>query len=78
VERKQQVKDRTRAQAGMKAARYGEAEPSPHIERQSRNTTASLAALVHCVLCASVVGFWRRFHNHRRTEDTEVAQRNAD
>jgi hypothetical protein len=30
------------AEPGMRAARYGEAEPSPHSERQSRTTSGKL------------------------------------
>ena len=32
-----QVRDRTRAEPIMRKARYGEAEPSPHIKRRSRD-----------------------------------------
>jgi len=75
VERKQQVKDRTRAQPGMKAARYGDADH--RLTSSGKAVTQRHHLRLWCTV-SSVVGFWRRFHNHRRTEDTEVAQRNAD
>jgi len=39
------INDRSETEPGaepeMRVARYGEAEPSPHIERQSRNTRSN-------------------------------------
>jgi len=39
----------------MRVASYGEAEPSPHIERQSRNTRSNslVASLLRCVSAVS-------------------------
>jgi len=54
-EPKLQVKDGTRGTARNESARYGEAQPSPHIGRQSRNTSGN--NLVEALLRRSAVMF---------------------
>ena len=50
---------------GMKAARYGDADH--RLTSSGKAVTQRHHLRLWCTV-SSVVGFWRRFHNHRGTE----------